>query len=224
MIQAFIFDLDGVITDTAEYHYQAWKALANEMGWKFDREVNEDLRGVSRIDSIRLILDHNDLKLDEDELNRLAGKKNEMYVESLKNITPEDYLPGARRLLTTLKEKGFKVGLGSASKNAPTVLEKLQASDYFNAIGDGTSVKRSKPAPDLFLYVAEKLDCKPQNCIVYEDAESGIDAAIAGGFMSVGIGPEDRVGHADIRFPDMASATFEAVIKFFEKKPPDNFV
>lgn len=211
MIKGFIFDLDGVITDTAEYHYLAWKALADEMGWKFDREVNENLRGVSRIDSIEIIAAHNEVNMEESELSEIANKKNDLYVQSLEKITPADYLPGVKRLLDTLTEKGYKIGLGSASKNAQMVLKKLQATEYFDVIGDGSSVSKSKPAPDLFLFVADALGLKPEECIVYEDAESGVDAARAGGFRSVGIGPEDRVGHADLCFPDMQSASFEKI-------------
>lgn len=216
MIKGFIFDLDGVITDTAELHFLAWKALADEMGWNFDREVNEKLRGVSRLDSIGIIMDHNSVSLPEEEVLTLATKKNDIYVASLDQISPDDYLPGARELLTHLRQEGFKVALGSASKNSTKVLAQLDATKYFDVIGDGNSVSKSKPAPDIFLFGAEKLELKPEECVVYEDAESGVDAAKAGGFHAVGIGPKERVGHADVRFDDMKQATLFEVKSHFK--------
>ncbi len=216
MIKGFIFDLDGVITDTAELHYEAWKDLSDEMGWNFDRELNENLRGISRLDSIKVIMDHNNVELDEAKTEELANKKNEIYVASLDKITPEDYLPGAQALLTHLRTEGFNVALGSASKNAIKVLEQLNAIAYFDVIGDGTSVAKSKPAPDIFLYGSEKMGLQPEDCIVFEDAEKGIDAAKAGGFYSVGIGPKERVGHADLRFDNMGQATLFEIKSFFK--------
>lgn len=217
MIKGFIFDLDGVITDTAELHFLAWKKLAEEMNWNFDREVNEKLRGVSRMDSINIIKDHNSAVVPEEKLVELATMKNDIYVASLDTMTPEDYLPGAKELLTHLRQEGFKVALGSASKNSTKVLKQLDAVNYFDVIGDGNSVSKSKPAPDIFLFGAEKLDLKPEECIVYEDAEAGVDAAKSGGFYSVGIGPEDRVGHASVRFESMADATLFAVKSHFKE-------
>lgn len=211
MIQALIFDLDGVITDTAEYHFIAWEELADELDWVFDREVNEKLRGVSRMDSIKIIAEHNNQLLNEDQLVTYATKKNTLYVKSLEKITPNDYLPGIKNLLDTAKKEGYKIGLGSASKNAKAVLKYLNALHYFDAIGDGNSVTKSKPAPDVFLYTANKLEIDPSNCLVFEDAESGIDAANTGGFHSVGIGPKERIGHADIFFPDTNEVTLEAI-------------
>ncbi|WP_420601061.1 beta-phosphoglucomutase [Flagellimonas sp.] len=217
MIKGFIFDLDGVITDTAALHYVAWKKLADEMGWAFDHDVNDKLRGISRTDSIKVILDHNSTSLDEHKLEELAAKKNDIYVASLETMTSEDYLPGAKELLTHLRTEGFAVALGSASKNAEKVLNQLNATPYFDVIGDGHSVSNSKPAPDIFLYGAEKLNLQPEECIVFEDAESGIDAAKAGGFYSVGIGPKDRVGHADLRFDTMGDATLFEVKAHFKE-------
>ena len=216
MIKGFIFDLDGVITDTAELHFQAWKKLADDMGWAFDREVNEKLRGVSRMDSINIIKNHNHAEVPEERLLELTTLKNDIYVESLDQMTPNDYLPGAQELLNLLRKEGFLVALGSASRNSSKVLEQLQAKKYFDVIGDGNSVSKSKPAPDIFLFGAEQLGLKPEECIVYEDAESGVDAAKAGGFHSVGIGPEERVGHADVRFNTMKEATLFAVKSHFE--------
>ncbi len=215
MIKGFIFDLDGVITDTAELHYLAWKKLADDMGWNFDREVNEKLRGVSRMDSINIIMEHNQATVAEDKLVELATLKNDIYVASLDQMTPEDYLPGAQELLTLLRHEGFAVALGSASKNSSKVLTQLEAKKFFDVIGDGNSVSKSKPAPDIFLFGAKQLGLEPEECIVYEDAESGVDAAKAGGFYCVGIGPEERVGHADVRFDSMKEATLFAVKSHF---------
>ena len=215
MIKGFIFDLDGVITDTAELHFKAWKQLADDMGWDFNREVNEQLRGVSRMDSIAIIKNHNAADISEEQLVELATRKNDIYVDSLDQITPKDYLPGALEILTHLKREGFKVALGSASKNSAKVLEQLDAAKFFDVIGDGNSVSQSKPAPDIFLFGAEQLGLKPEECVVYEDAEAGIDAAKAGGFHAVGIGPEERVGHADVRFDTMKAATLFEVKSHF---------
>lgn len=215
MIKGFIFDLDGVITDTAASHYDAWKKLSDEMGWDFNHSVNDKLRGISRMDSIQVIMDHNNASLDEATMIELAAKKNEIYVASLESMTPDDYLPGAKELLTHLRTEGFSVALGSASKNAIKVLEQLNANAFFDVIGDGNSVSKSKPEPDIFLYGAEKLNLQPEECIVFEDAESGIDAAKAGGFYCVGIGPKDRVGHADLRFDTMQEATLFEVKSHF---------
>ena len=217
MIKGFIFDLDGVITDTAELHYQAWKKLADDMGWQFDREVNERLRGVSRMDSINIIKDHNHAQLSEEKLVELATLKNDIYVASLDQMSAKDYLPGAEELLTLLRKEGFLVALGSASKNSNKVLQQLGATKFFDVIGDGNSVSKSKPAPDIFLYGAEHLKLKPEQCIVYEDAEAGVDAAKAGGFHTVGIGPKERVGHADVRFETMKEATLFQVRSHFSE-------
>lgn len=215
MIKGFIFDLDGVITDSAEQHFQAWKKLAEEQSWQFDRKVNERLRGVSRMASIRIITAHNNLDIAEEKLTELAAIKNEYYVAALEEVTPEDYLPGAKELLIHLRREGFSVALGSSSKNAQKVLRQLKATDYFDAVSDGNSAKKSKPDPYIFLLAANLLQLKPEECIVFEDAKSGVDAAKAGGFHSVGIGPEARVGHADVRFENMKEATLFEVKSHF---------
>jgi beta-phosphoglucomutase len=215
MIKAFIFDLDGVITDTAEFHYIAWKKLAERESWEFNREINEALRGISRLDSIRVILKHNDLsdQFTDEEAGKLANDKNVLYVESLAGVSPDDYLPGAKELLEELKSRGYKIALGSASKNAVQVLARLDALHYFDVIGDGTKAEKSKPAPDVFLYSAKELGLSPDECVVVEDAYSGVDAAIAGGFYSVGVGPKERVGHATISFDAMDQIDLDAVFE-----------
>jgi len=201
-IKAFIFDLDGVLTDTAEYHYRAWKRLADEEGLPFTREDNEHLRGVARRDSLRLIL--KDRVVPEGKFQAMMERKNGYYLEFIKEITPRDLLPGAKELLEELRAAGLKSALGSASKNAGEVLDRLGIRSLLDAVSDGYSVERQKPAPDLFLHAAQQLGLPASECVVVEDAAAGIEAAIAGGFRSVGLGPRERVGKAEAIFPSLA--------------------
>lgn len=195
-IRAFIFDLDGVITDTAEYHYRAWKRLAEEAGLPFTREDNERLRGVSRRESLTRILKGQ--VHPEAQLQEWMARKNRYYLDSLQELTPRDVLPGARELLTEIRAAGLRTALGSASKNAGEVLDRLGIRGLFDALSDGNSVERQKPAPDLFLHAAAQLGLPPLDCVVVEDAAAGIEAARSGGFPSVGLGPPERVGRADV--------------------------
>src|SRR5688572_23710483 len=198
MIRAFIFDLDGVITDTAEYHFRGWKGLADEEGLSFTREDNEHLRGIPRRESLMLIL--RDHVYPEEKIQEMMERKNSYYLEFIKEISPRDLLPGARELLEEIRAAGLKNALGSASKNAGEVIERLGIHSLFGAISDGHSVERQKPAPDLFLHAAHQLGLSPAECVVVEDAAAGIEAARAGGFWSVGLGPDERVGRADAIF------------------------
>ncbi|MEM7579897.1 MAG: beta-phosphoglucomutase [Cyanobacteria bacterium P01_A01_bin.80] len=200
-IKGFIFDLDGVLTDTAEFHYQAWQKLADEEGIAFNREVNEGLRGVSRRDSLLKII--GDRKYSEAEIQEMMERKNRYYLEYIDEITSYNLLPGTGNLIAELREQGIKIALGSASKNARSVIEKLGIADKFDVIGDGNSVQRSKPAPDLFLYAANELGLEPAECVVVEDAASGIEAAIAAGMLTIGIGSGERVGAAQIVLPSL---------------------
>ena len=210
MIQAFIFDLDGVITDTAEYHYRGWKRLADEEGLPFSREDNEHLRGVPRRESLMLIL--KDRVYPEEKILEMMERKNNYYLAFIKEITPRDLLPGAKELLQEIRAAGLKNALGSASKNAGEVIERLGIRDLFDAISDGFSVERQKPAPDLFLHAAGQLGILPAECVVVEDAAAGIEAAIAGGFRSVGLGPRERVGRAEVVFPNLAGVHLEDLL------------
>ncbi|MBZ0295774.1 MAG: beta-phosphoglucomutase [Anaerolineae bacterium] len=185
-IRAFIFDLDGVITDTAEFHFLAWKQLADEEGIEFTREDNEQLRGVSRRESLRRMLKGR--PIDESTAQLWMERKNDYYRKYLETITPRHTLPGVPQFLSEAKEAGILLGIGSASKNAHDVLARLQLLSVFDAIGDGYSVVNTKPAPDLFIWVAGRLNTPPNHAVVFEDAEAGIDAALAGGFYTVGIG------------------------------------
>jgi beta-phosphoglucomutase len=211
-IRAFILDLDGVLTDTAEYHFQGWKRLAEEEGISFTREDNEQLRGVSRRQSLMFLLgDHKD-EYTEEEIQEMMARKNGYYQESLEEITEDDFLPGAQELLEEIKARGLKVAIGSSSKNTKTVLTHLGIEDEFDAIADGYSVERAKPAPDLFLYAAQQMDAPPELCVVVEDAESGVAAALAGGMIAVGVGPEERVGKAHYRYDSTADIDLDEIL------------
>ncbi|MFZ5880284.1 MAG: beta-phosphoglucomutase [Chloroflexota bacterium] len=201
MIQAFIFDLDGVLTDTAEYHYRGWKRLADEEGLPFSREDNEHLRGVPRRESLMLILKGRSYP--EEKIQEMMERKNNYYLDFIQEISPRDLLPGARELLEEIRASGRKNALGSASKNAPEVIDRLGIRGLFDALSDGHSVERQKPAPDLFLHAAAQLGLSPADCVVVEDAAAGIEAALAGGFRSVGLGPRERVGQAQAVFPNL---------------------
>ena len=201
-IRAFIFDLDGVITDTAEYHYRAWKRLADEEGLPFTRADNEHLRGVSRRESLVLILKGR--AYPEEKIQEMMARKNNYYLEFIKEISPRDVLPGAKELLDEIRAAGLQSALGSASKNAGEVLDRLGIRSLLDAVSDGYSVERQKPAPDLFLHAAAQLALRPAECVVVEDAAAGIEAAQAGGFRTVGLGPRERVGDAEAIFPSLA--------------------
>jgi len=188
-IKALIFDLDGVITDTAEYHYQSWKRLAEEEGIAFTREDNDQLRGVSRRESLNRML--NGRPIDESTAQDWMTRKNRYYLEFLQHLTPDDCLPGVAEFLDSAQSIGLKMGIGSASRNAHAVLERLQLAERFDVIGDGHSVVNTKPAPDLFTWVAGGLEARVVETAVFEDAEAGIEAALNAGFWTVGIGTAD---------------------------------
>jgi beta-phosphoglucomutase len=211
VIQAFIFDLDGVLTDTAEYHYRGWKRLADEEGLPFSREENEHLRGVARRESLMLIL--KDRVYPEAKILEMMERKNNYYLDFIREITPRDLLPGARELLEEIHTAGLKNGLGSASKNAPDVLDRLGIRGLFDALADGHSVERQKPAPDLFLHAAKQLGLPPAECVIVEDAAAGIAAALAGGFRSVGLGPRERVGQAQAVFSSLDGVHLADLLK-----------
>lgn len=204
-LKAVIFDLDGVLTDTAEFHYQGWQRLADEEGFPFSREKNEQLRGVSRQRSLELILEGR--TVERPQFEAMLGRKNRHYMEMLEGITPDHLLPGIPALLDELAAAGILLAVGSASRNARTVLEALHIADRFAIIADGHSVRQAKPAPDLFLFTAQALGLAREACVVVEDAESGIDAALTGGFATLGIGPAERVGRAHLRLDDTSSLT-----------------
>ncbi len=205
MIRAFLFDLDGVLTDTSEFHYLAWKRLADELGLPFDREKNEALRGVSRRESLLLLLDGR--PAGEEQMEEWMERKNRYYIEYVSRMTAANLLPGALELLKELHQGGYKVAIVSSSKNTPLVLERLQIGEWLDAVVDGNAPARSKPAPDLFLLAAGRLGVEPAECLVIEDAEAGIVAGKAAGMRTLGLGPIERVGSADYHLPDLSGVT-----------------
>ena len=219
MIRAFIFDLDGVITDTAEFHYRGWKRLAQEESLPFTREDNEHLRGVPRRESLRLILKGREYP--EEKIQEMMERKNNYYLAFIKEISPGDLLPGAKELLEEIRAARLKNALGSASKNAGEVIERLGIRHLFDAISDGHSVKNQKPAPDLFLHAAGQLGLKPAECAVVEDAAAGIEAALAGGFRSIGLGPRERVGKAEVVLPDLSGVRLVELLKALQLTSPN---
>ncbi len=197
-IEALIFDLDGVIVDTAKYHYLAWKELADELGFNFTKEHNERLKGVSRMRSLDILLEIGKINLPEKQKLALAGKKNQRYVEMIQKMQPDEILPGALDFLKSAKAKGYKTALGSASKNAMLILNRLKISDLFDEIIDGTKVSKAKPDPEVFLAGAKALNVLPEYCVVFEDAAAGIEAAHRGNMFCIGIGTKENLPEANV--------------------------
>ena len=198
ILKACIFDLDGVLVDTAKYHFLAWKRLAKELEIDFQEHHNEQLKGISRMDSLDIILGIGDVTLNPEKKLELATKKNDWYVEYILEMNAEEILPGVLELLQELRQNDIKIALGSSSKNAATILDICDIRKYFDAIVDGTHISNSKPHPEVFLLGAEKLAMRAENCVVFEDAEAGVEAAINAGMKSIGVGPADSLGAADI--------------------------
>ena len=204
-----IFDLDGVLTDTSEYHYRAWQRLADEEGLPFNRQENEALRGIPRRESLLVLLKGKELP--EAQMQEFMERKNRYYQESIAGLSPDDLLPGAVQMLDELRAAGIKIAIGSASKNAGSVIERLGIAGLIDAISEGNSVERQKPAPDLFLHAARQLGLLPAQCVVFEDAGAGISAALAGGMWAVGLGPPDRVGAAHVIIPSLEGRTWAGI-------------
>ena len=204
-MKAFIFDLDGVIVFTDRFHYQAWKKIADQMGIYFDEEVNNRLRGVSRMDSLDIILErYEGPALSPEKKEALAEEKNAFYRSLLENMTPADVEQEVRDTLSELRRRGYKLSLGSSSKNAKFILERVGLLDAFDAISDGTNISKSKPDPEVFLKGAEFLGVEPAECVVVEDAFAGIDAAKAGNMMAAGIGDARDYEKTDYRLDTIA--------------------
>lgn len=198
-MKAFIFDLDGVIVFTDKFHYQAWKKMADGMGIYFDEEINNRLRGVSRADSLEIILERYDGTLSDEKKAELMEEKNNTYRELLATMTPADVTDAVRDTLKKLREAGFKLAIGSSSKNAKFILEKVELTDAFDAISDGNNITRSKPDPEVFVKAGEFLGEKAEDCVVVEDAYAGIDAAKAAGMAAVGIGDASGYEKSDYK-------------------------
>jgi len=198
MIKGCIFDLDGVVVDTAKYHYLAWKRLANELGFEFTEKDNERLKGVSRMKSLEILLEIGNLSFDEETKLKLTEKKNNWYVEYISKMDESEILPGVKEFLYQLKENGYKIALGSVSKNAMIILENTNLKQYFDAIIDGNKVTKAKPDPEVFLKGAEELNLKPEECIVFEDAIAGIEAARRANMKVIGVGSKEILKDADM--------------------------
>ena len=204
-MKAFIFDLDGVIVFTDRFHYQAWKKIADQMGIYFDEEINNRLRGVSRMDSLDIILErYEGPALSPEKKEALAEEKNAFYRSLLENMTPADVEQEVRDTLSELRHRGYKLSLGSSSKNAKFILDRVGLLDAFDAISDGTNISKSKPDPEVFLKGAEFLGVEPAECVVVEDAFAGIDAAKAGNMMAAGIGDARDYEKTDYRLDTIA--------------------
>ena len=212
-IKACIFDLDGVIVDTAVYHYKAWKRLANSLGFDFTEHQNEQLKGVSRVRSLQLILGWGGVTKTEAEQEQLATQKNTWYMEMVNQMKPEEILPGAKEFLTTCRAVGLKTALGSASKNSMTILEKIGITDMFDAVIDGNKVSKAKPDPEVFLAGAQALGVEPEECVVFEDAIAGVEAAIAGDMKVVGIGSRDVLKGANLVIKSLDEMTLDKLYK-----------
>lgn len=210
MVKACLFDLDGVLVDTAKYHFTAWQQLAHSLGVEFTHHDNENLKGVSRMESLEYILNKGNVQLTEAEKLELADKKNGWYLASIESINQNELLDGSLELLKILNENNIKVSLGSASKSGEMVLEKLGILPYFQAVVDGNHFSKSKPDPEVFLKGASLLGVDPKDCIVFEDSQSGLQAASAGGMKSIGIGTPDSLGEfTTIVVPSLAHVTLD---------------
>lgn len=212
-IKACIFDLDGVIVDTAKYHYIAWKKLANDLGFDFTEKDNERLKGVSRMTSLDILLEIGQKEFDYHRKLKLADLKNKHYREYITQMTPEEISPGVQIFLTSLKNKGLKTAIGSASKNTPTILERIGLANFFDAIVDGNKISQAKPNPEVFLKGAEELGVKAKECIVFEDAVAGVQAAKNGGMFCVGIGNPQTLNEADIVVPGFEDVTIDFLMQ-----------
>jgi len=218
-LEAVIFDLDGVITDSAEFHYKAWKNLADKLGIYFDRQINERLKGVPRMDSLEIILekDSDPQRFSEQQKQDLAKEKNDEYVKLINTITPKDILPGILELLYDLKNRMIKTAIASASKNAQTIVERLEVGHLFDYIADAGAIKNQKPAPDVFLVSAENLSVPPSQCVGIEDAGAGIIAIKAAGMTAIGIGKEENLKGADLVLSKTANLTYEVIQEVYSR-------
>lgn len=218
--KALVFDLDGVLTDTAELHYLAWKRLAEELGLYFDREQNEALKGVSRIGSFEIILANNN-KLDAYDMSEketLANRKNEYYKDLVETLTEKDILPGIKQLLIDARAKGLKTAVASVSRNAPRVLERIGLTEYFDVVADSAKVKNSKPDPEIFLTCAEQLGVDPRDCIGLEDSQAGIEGILSAGMYAVGINVTIISKSPDLILSSTAELSMDLLEKNFAPK------
>jgi beta-phosphoglucomutase len=202
-IRAVIFDLDGVIVSTDRLHYQAWKEIADELGVPFDPVANERLRGISRMESLDILLGDRGSAYSQSEKETLAARKNERYRSLLRTLSPADILPGVMTLVSDLKKSGIRVAVGSSSRNTPLILENIGLGETFDAVVDGNRIERSKPDPEVFLLAAAELGLQPSECLVFEDARAGVEAANAAKMLAVGVGSASVLDNADLVVPDL---------------------
>lgn len=207
-----IFDLDGVIVSTDEYHFEAWKKIAEEEAIYFDRELNDMLRGVSRMESLEIILRKTPRIYDINEKLKLAQKKNDYYKKLLNNLTQDNILPGVKNVLNELKEEGLKIAVGSSSKNAYLILVKIGLWDYFDAVADGNEINKSKPDPEVFLLAAQKIGLCAEKCLVIEDADAGVEAALAAGMKVVGVGAAANNERANYRTKNLSELDIKKIM------------
>jgi len=215
--KGFIFDLDGVIVDTAKYHFLAWQQLAKGLGINFTEEENEQLKGVSRVRSLEKILTWGNKTISQELFNDLMGKKNEEYLGYIAEMDESEILPDVPKVLKFLKENKQPISLGSASKNARTILERVHIMSDFDAIVDGNDVTKAKPDPEVFLIAAKEINMKPENCIVFEDSVAGVEAANTANMISIGIGSKTVLGHADYVFNDFTEISEDFLKSLIEK-------
>ncbi|WP_411028950.1 beta-phosphoglucomutase [Spongiimicrobium sp. 3-5] len=207
----FIFDLDGVIVDTAKYHYLAWKKLANQLGFDFTEEQNEQFKGVSRRRCLEILLEMGNVEVPKQQFEDWLVEKNTDYLGYIETMNESEILPDVPKVLKYLKQEDIAMALGSASKNARPILEKVNLLSYFDAIVDGNEVTKAKPDPEVFLKAAEMLDASPENCVVFEDAVAGIEAANAAGMLTVGIGDAEILSQATYNFKDFTEIDLEFI-------------
>ena len=213
VVQCCIFDLDGVIVDTAKYHYLAWKRLANSLGFDFTEHDNEQLKGVSRVESLKLILKLGSLELSQSDFDAALVNKNGWYLEYINKIGPEEILPGVTEFLSDVRAKGIKTALGSASKNAVLILERIELLDQFDVIVDGNKVSNAKPDPEVFLNAAREIGVAPSDCIVFEDAVAGVQAALNANMKVVGIGVDSVLHQADLVIADFQHTRIDLLME-----------
>lgn len=206
-MKGFVFDLDGVIVSTDDLHYLAWKEMADGEGIYFDKKINDRLRGVSRMASLEIILERAKREYSDDEKIALATRKNETYKKLLESLTPDDILPGVEKTLNELRARGYKLAIGSSSKNTPIILKYIGLDGFFDAVSDGNNITHSKPDPEVFLKAASYLGLSPESCYVVEDAAAGIEAGRAGGFATIAVG-----NAAELKLADRNAEKFEDIL------------